>query len=129
MSLEHIRLSQQAKDQLLKLKRRTGVKQWNILSRWALCVSLAESSEPPDANIPANSSVEMRWEVFGGEYRDIYHALIVERCHRLGIEVSPEVIANKFRLHLHRGIGYLAADKSIKSIDGFIARTLEGANE
>ena len=124
MTLEHIKLSQQAKEQLLKLKRRTGIRQWNTLSRWALCVSLAEATEPPDADIPADSSVEMRWEVFGGEYREIYHALIVERCHRLGLATTPDIVAKKFRLHLHRGIGYLSADKSIEEIDGLLARAV-----
>ena len=31
MSIKHIRLSSQAKDQLIRLKTRTGIDQWNIL--------------------------------------------------------------------------------------------------
>ena len=42
MSLETVRLSQRGKEQLIKLKRVTGIKQWNVLCRWALCVSLAD---------------------------------------------------------------------------------------
>jgi len=65
-AIDHIRLSQQAKDQLIKLKRVTGIEHWNVLCRWALCVSLAESSIPPAAKIPSDSNVEMSWKVFGG---------------------------------------------------------------
>ena len=39
-----VRVNQQAKDQLIKLKRITGIKQWNVLCRWALCLSLAQFS-------------------------------------------------------------------------------------
>ena len=42
MSLKQIRLSSQAKEQLIRLKTRTGIQQWNILCRWAFCLSLAE---------------------------------------------------------------------------------------
>ncbi|MGH9941519.1 MAG: DndE family protein [Pyrinomonadaceae bacterium] len=33
MAIEHIRLSQQAKEQLIKLKRTTGIQHWNVLCR------------------------------------------------------------------------------------------------
>ena len=46
MAVEHIRLSKQAKNQLIKLKRVTGIEHWNVLCRWALCVSLSEQSMP-----------------------------------------------------------------------------------
>ncbi len=40
--LDRVRISQAAKDQLIKLKRVTKIDQWNILCRWAFCRSLAE---------------------------------------------------------------------------------------
>ncbi|MEM9492335.1 MAG: DNA sulfur modification protein DndE [Myxococcota bacterium] len=124
MNIGSIRLSQQAKDHLIKLKRKTGIKNWNVLCRWALCTSLSEPSEPPDANIPADSSVEMTWRVFGGEYRDVYYALIKHRCYRAGLGTDEETIVNQIRLHLHRGVGYLFADRSIERIDGLTSKLL-----
>lgn len=67
----------------------------------------------------------MTWKVFGGVHHDIYLALLKERCHKDGLGASDEVISAQFRLHLHRGIGYLAAlvsDKQIKSITDLIKR-------
>lgn len=125
MAIEHIRLSQQARDQLIRLRRWTGIENWNVLCRWAFCISLAEPGIPPPTKIPANSSVEMTWKVFGGAYHDIYLALLKERCHKDGLGTSDEVISAQFRLHLHRGIAYLAAlvsDKQIKSISDLIKR-------
>lgn len=120
MSIEHIRLSQQAKDQLIKLKRVTGIEHWNVLCRWALCVSLAEPSVPPEAKIPADSNVEMTWKVFGGRYADLYMALVTERCLRDGFDTDPETLAQQFRLHLHRGISYLFGNKNLRKIDDLI---------
>lgn len=121
MAIEHIRLSRQAKDQLIKLKRITGIEHWNVLCRWALCLSLAEQSVPPQSKIPADSNVEMSWKVFGGRYADLYIALVKERCVRDSLGTDPDTVAQQFRLHLHRGISYLAGNKKLRKIDDLVA--------
>ena len=118
--LEHIRLSQQAKEQLIKLKRLTGIEHWNVICRWAFCASLAESSVPPNARIPADSNLEMTWKVFAGHYADTLLALLKERCHQDGFGCDPGTLAAQLRLHLHRGIGYLVANKTLKGISRLI---------
>lgn len=123
MALEHIKLSEKAKDQLVKLKRVTGIQHWNILCRWAFCTSLAEATVPSPTKIPADSSVEMTWKVFAGGYEDIYLALLRQRCEQDGLGTADDVLALQFRLHLHRGIGYLAADKRIKNIADLLRHT------
>lgn len=124
-ALEHIKLSQQAKEQLIKLKRVTGIKQWNVLCRWAFCTSLAEPTVPSPARVPADSSVEMTWKVFGGEHAELFSALLRARLERDGIEPTDDAMALQFRLHLHRGIGYLFADKKMADIRGFFRRIPE----
>lgn len=122
MFLEHIKLSQQGKEHLIKLKRVTKLAHWNELCRWAFCTSLAEPTPPPAVRIPLDSSVEMTWKVFGGPHADIYEALLRARCLRDGLEPTDEVLADQFRLHLHRGIGYLFADKGIEEIEDLFRR-------
>jgi DNA sulfur modification protein DndE len=122
--LENIRLSQTARDQLIKLKRYTGIKNWNVLCRWGFCASMAEASPPPAAKIPADSSVEMSWRVFGGVHHEIYLALLRQRCNRDGLPLDDDTLASQFKLHLHRGISYLAADKRIKDIGALVERAL-----
>ncbi len=112
---KRIVLSNQAKDQLARLKGKTGIKNWNVLCRWALCLSLREPSPPADINIPADSNVEMSWETFAGEYQELYRALVIQRCINDGLGTDPETLARQFRLHLHRGISYLAMTNFIKS--------------
>ena len=76
MTLEHIRLSQTARDQLITLKRRTGIAHWNVLCRWAFCRSLAEPAPPPAAKLTLDSNVEMTWRVFAGDLGDVLWALV-----------------------------------------------------
>lgn len=122
IAMEYIHLSQQAKDQLIKLKRSTKIKNWNVLCRWAFCISLMDPSVPTQAKIPSDSSIEMSWKVFGGPYAEIYLALLKQRCQHDGFGTSDEVLATQFRLHLHRGIANLAADRRIKSIVDLMKR-------
>ena len=124
--IDRIRLSQTAKDQLTKLKRNTKIDQWNILCRWAFCRSLAESSIPSPVPITADSNVEMTWRIFGGEIADFLLIALKQRCHNDGLGTDKETLASQFRLHLHRGIGYLAGDPSIKKIEDLIALILNG---
>ena len=123
--IDHIRVSLQARDQLLKIKRSTGLKNWNVLCRWALCTSLGEPSKPTSAKIPADSNVEMTWHVFAGEHDELYWALLKARCLRDGLPLDDETLALQFRLHLHRGIGYLAGTRK-GGIAGLVQPSLKG---
>ena len=122
--IDRFKLSQSAKDQLLKLRRLTKIDQWNILCRWAFCRSLAEPSIPSPVPIPADSNVELTWRVFGGEMSDILLIALKQRCHNDGLPLDKETLATQFRLHLHRGIGYLAGDPNLKKIEDLIAIAL-----
>jgi DNA sulfur modification protein DndE len=122
MAIEHIRLSQQARDQLLRLKRTTGIKHWNVLCRWAFVASLAEPGVPAPARAATEGGVEMSWKVFGGEHHDAYLALLKARCDRDGLGTKDDVLAAQLRYHLHRGIGYLFADKRLRDVSGLFRR-------
>ncbi|MDY7015384.1 MAG: DNA sulfur modification protein DndE [Cyanobacteriota bacterium] len=119
--VERFRLSQTAKDRLIKLKRCTKIDQWNILCRWAFCRSLAEPTVPSPVPIPADSNVELTWRVFGGEWSDFFLLALEQRCKNDGLATDTETLATQFRLHLHRGIGYLAGDPNLKKIEDLIS--------
>lgn len=116
MSIKQVRLSNQAKDQLSRLKAKTGIQQWNILCRWGFCLSLQQPTPPTPIDIPADSNVEMTWATFGGDAHELYLAALKERCVRDGLGCSDDIVAKQFRLHLHRGISYLATPQAIRSV-------------
>ena len=123
--VERIKLSQSAKDQLVKLKRITKIQNWNILCRWALCRSLAETSPPSPVPIPSDSNVEMTWQVFGGPLADLLLMALKQRCQDDGTGTDNETLTQQLRLHLHRGIGYLAGDPNLKTLEDFIGLAMQ----
>jgi len=124
MPIQNIKLSQKERENLIRLKRITGIKNWNTLCRWAFCLSLANPDEPRTGKIISDSSLEMTWKVFGGKHHKIYTALLIQRCKRDGFEWSDDNLMEQFRLHLKRGINYLMIDKDLKSIDGLLAKAI-----
>lgn len=116
MKIRQFKLSAHAKEQLIRLKTRTGIDNWNTLCRWAFCMSLREATPPTPIEVPADSNVEMTWQVFGGEHAELYLALLIERMFRDKSEITDRELARQFRLHLHRGIGYLATPGYIQNI-------------
>ena len=120
MIVKQVRLSQQAKDQLSRLKGKTGIKNWNILCRWALCYSLSEKTLPTDIPIVSDSNLEMSWYTFGGDYYEVYDALVKAWCISMGLGTSNETVAKYFRLNLERGIAHLSGTGFIKSIDDLL---------
>ena len=120
MIVKQIRVSQQAKDQLARLKAKTGIKNWNILCRWALAYSLAEKTVPTDITIANDSNLEMSWLTFGGDYYEIYDALMKAWCLRVGLPVDEDTLSKYFRLNLERGIAHLCGTGFIKCIDDLL---------
>jgi DNA sulfur modification protein DndE len=108
--IETVRISPPARDQLITLKRRTGLKHWNELGRWALCRSLAEPARPPDVPIPTEGGIEIDWKTFGGKASELYLDLLRQRCVNDGMRPGPKTVQRQLTLHLHRGIGYLVGD-------------------
>lgn len=105
-TIDTIRLSEKQKQQLIRLKSRTGIENWNVLCRWALCMSLAEETVPPVEDIPSDSNVEMSWKVFAGEYADVYLAALRQAYKKQTVHLDDVLFNDFLKLHLNRGISY-----------------------
>lgn len=124
MTIETVKISERAKIQLIMLKRKTGIGNWNVLCRWAFCLSLSESSNPPKEKLQTDSSIEMSWKVFGGAHAEVYFALLMQRCKQDGFDLSPKILNEQFKLHIHRGIAYLATNTKLNSISALFKLNL-----
>ena len=69
----------------------------------------------------------MTWQTFGGELNELYWAIVKERCLRDGIESDDVAVAQQFRLHLHRGISYLATPNAITNISDLVSLAVESS--
>lgn len=121
--VETVRISKQGRDQLMKVRRQTGIENWNILCRWALCLSLREKTTPPKPRQKLEGGVEMTWKVFAGDEADSLAALISYRASLDGLDINKHDDASVcLRAHLHRGLSYLASGQETKSITDFLDR-------
>lgn len=124
-----VRISETGRDGLILLKRFTGIDQWNILCRWALCRSLKERHPPSGVAIGEMSGIEIEWETFGGPYGDLLLALVRQRCHEDDLGTEDATVAEQFKLHLHRGIAALASSgEAVRSIEDLIGLALPELN-
>ena len=63
----------------------------------------------------------MSWYTFGGEYSDLYDALIRAWCIEMGLPTDDASLQKYFHLNLERGIAHLSGTGFIKSLDDLIA--------
>ena len=120
--VETVRISKQGRDNLSKVRRQTGIENWNIICRWALCVSLREPTSPVLAREKLDGGVEMTWKVFAGDESDVFIALILLRTEKDGFLPDTEGFGRCLRSHINRGLSYLSSGKETKSIGDFVDR-------
>ena len=99
------------REQLINLKRQTGVPQWNILMRWAICASLREETPPPPAEKAESEGdrISVDWTVFAGELnQEITAAFWIRHATEPNFG-SPQAAAESFKRHLQRGLNILEA--------------------
>ena len=118
--IETVRVSEKAKLQLMTIKKRTKIKNWNTVCRWAFLLSLKDNSIPAPEEIPSDSNVEMTWKTFAGTYDKLYLSLLIKRLNDDKIKISRNNILRYFRIHLHRGISFLSGIQ-YKTIDNYLS--------
>ncbi len=121
--IETVKVSEKARIQLITLKKRTGIQNWNVLCRWAFCLSLKEETPLPNETIVTDSSVEMTWRTFTGGDESLYLNLLMYRAKKDQIKIEKDELNNYLKLHLHRGISYLNNMPS-NSIQTFLGAAL-----
>lgn len=115
--VDTVRVSQRGKEILIKLKRNTGLDQWNVLCRWALCASLMRDSKPPGLKGVEESNIEMTWRTFAGPQADHFAALVKARADQHGVNLQePNEVADYFRAHLERGISNIQNVRNISAL-------------
>lgn len=109
-----VRISSRGREILIKLKRYTGISQWNTLCRVAYCYSLAIGTEPTNPPEKGDCALEIEWGTFCGPIRAELGALTVLRSAK---ESTPQQdIAKYVRGHVERGLGAIQNVRSIAEL-------------
>ena len=133
----NIRYSQKVRDQLIWLKRQTGLQHYHTLCRWALCHSLQDQS-PAREYQQGGDSVERQtntedgealheisWMRLAQEYTPILELMIRKRLMREGGEDNQPTFQTFVQAHVQRGLARMMAGKKIRSIEDLISIALQ----
>lgn len=108
--IERVKLTATAKQQLITLKRRTGIEHYNIICRHALMTSLGNDKALPAEALNFSGGIEIDWKVFAGEAADTYLNLIAIRAKQDKGQVSAETVRATLTSHVHRGLSLLVSN-------------------
>lgn len=115
--IDHIRVSAQGREILIKLKRRTGLEHWNELCRVALCRSLANPKSPTLSSRISENAIDMEWKTFAGAYSFEFSSAILIRARADGVNLaSKEALSEYVRAHIERGIASLQNVKALADL-------------
>ena len=114
IKLEALKTTTHIKNVLSSIKRVTGIEYWNVICRWALCISLKQKSLPRLVEEKLDG-VEIDYDVFVGKNNSIYTQLLINNLIKHNIEVTKSNVNKYLYAHVNRGVSILY-NKKMKSI-------------
>lgn len=121
MQIDRIRLTAVAKNQLITLKRKTGINHYNTLCRYAFCLSLANEAIPPVENFNFNGGIDIDWRTFTGGNEVLYLNLLILRQNMDGLSRDEASLKLSLNIHLHRGLSFMAGIPESELSNKFIS--------
>ena len=115
-----VRISARGREILIKLKRYTGIGQWNTLCRVAYCYSLAIGTEPTQSPEKGDVALEIEWPTFAGPIKTELAALTVARA--TAAAVAEQDIARYVRSHLERGLSAIQNVRSVAEVAAMVVQ-------
>jgi DNA sulfur modification protein DndE len=108
MHYSKLKISSDATSKLRSIRQRTGITP-NLLCRMAIMISL-EEGPLGGAAIPDEDGSEFNAYTLMGEYGALIAALLrwVEEGQTGEVELPDDVLLDRLRGHIHRGVGSLA---------------------
>ena len=121
IKLDTVRTTLGVKNTLNRLKQLTGIETWNVLCRWAFCLSIKQENLPREIEETLDG-VEIDYEVFVGKNKDIYTQLLINNLLKYKIEINKQNLSKYLYAHINRGVNIMYSNK-LKDISGLMALT------
>ena len=115
VKLDTVRTTAGVKNTLSRLKQLTGIETWNVLCRWAFCLSIKQENLPREIE-EILDGVEIDYEVFVGKNRDIYTQLLINNLIKFKVEVNKRNLSKYLYAHINRGVNIIYTNK-LKNCD------------
>jgi len=121
LTIDILRTSSNVKSSLTRIKTITGISNWNIICRWAFCLSIKQSSLPREVEEKLDG-VEIDYETLVGKNKSIYTQLLINNLVAHNVVVDKKNLTKYLYAHVNRGVNIIYTNK-LKDISGLMAFT------
>jgi len=103
--IDRVKLTAAAKNQLITIKRRTGINHYNSICRHALCISLAATSELVIEKLNFSDGLEIDWSILTSGYGELYINIV--RSSLPETAINDDQLKDIITSHIHRGLSFI----------------------
>ena len=120
-TIDILRTSSNVKSSLTRIKTITGISNWNIICRWAFCLSLKQTSLPREVEEKLDG-VEIDYDTLVGKNKSIYTQLLINNLVTHNVAVDKKNLTKYLYAHVNRGVNIIYTNK-LKDISGLFKLT------
>ena len=121
LTIDILRTSSNIKNSLTRIKSITGISNWNILCRWAFCLSVKQTSLPREVEEKLDG-IEIDYDTLVGKNKSIYTQLLINNLVSHKEEINKKNLTKYLNAHVNRGVNIIYTNK-LKDISGLMALT------
>jgi len=121
LTIDILRTSSNVKSSLTRIKTITGISNWNIICRWAFCLSLKQTSLPREVEEKLDG-VEIDYDTLVGKNKSIYTQLLINNLVTHNVAVDKKNLTKYLYAHVNRGVNIIYTNK-LKDISGLFKLT------
>ena len=118
-NIDILRTSMNVKNSLTRIKSITGISNWNILCRWAFCLSVKQTSLPREVEEKLDG-IEIDYDTLVGRNKFIYTQLLINNLVSHKEEINKKNLTKYLNAHVNRGVNIIYTNK-LKDISGLMA--------
>jgi len=120
-TIDLLRTSANVRNSLTRIKTITGIPNWNVICRWAFCLSLKQTSLPREVDEKLDG-IEIDYDTLVGKNKSIYTQLLINNLASHKVEIDKKNLTKYLYAHVNRGVNIIYTNK-IKDISGLMSLT------
>ena len=120
-TIDLLRTSANVRNSLTRIKTITGIPNWNIICRWAFCLSLKQTSLPREVDEKLDG-IEIDFDTLVGKNKSIYTQLLINNLISHKVEIDKKNLTKYLYAHVNRGVNIIYTNK-LKDISGLFKLT------